>query len=61
MKLSTNGSNDSVDTFYVLYNSDVIQDGLALTVQTALSEAPVSMDGVSTDHLNANVTVDTRE
>lgn len=39
----------------------VIRDGLALTVQTALSEAPVSMDGVSTDHLNANVTVDTRE
>ena len=38
-----------------------IQDGLALTVQSALSEAPVSMDGVSTDHLNANVTVGTRE
>ena len=38
-----------------------IQDGLALIVPNAWSEALVNTVAVSIDHLSANVTVDTRE
>ena len=53
--------NDSVNSFGILYNSDVIQDGLARIVQNVSREVHASTAAASIVPSNVNVTADTKE